>query len=60
MCTAILCTAILYTAIKYASQIALCWMQYSLNPEAAGDKFLQTVGVKIQIYTVSSAGGPST
>jgi hypothetical protein len=49
-----------YTATKYASQIALCWKQYSLKPEAAGDNFLQTVGVKIQTYTVSNAEGPST
>jgi len=49
-----------YIAIKYASQSALYWKQYSLNPEFAGDKFLQTVGVKLQSYTASNAGGPST
>jgi hypothetical protein len=49
-----------YIAIKYAFQSALCWKQYSLNPEVAGDKFLQRVGVKLQTYTASNAGGPST
>jgi len=47
-------------ALKYASQNALCWKQYFLNPEIAGGKFLQTVGVKLQNCTASNAGGPST
>jgi len=57
LCTQLNCE---YIKIKYASQSALCWNQCSLNPEFAGDKFLQTVGVKFQIYTASNAGGQST
>jgi len=48
-----------YTAIKYAAQSALCWKQYSLNLEVEGGKFLQKMGVKLQTYTTSNAGGSS-
>jgi hypothetical protein len=49
-----------HTVIKYASQSALCWKLYSLNLEVAGGKFLQTKCVKLQTYTTSNAGEPST